>query len=246
MPEGELQVPAAVKLNSGIRPRDRYISPSDHWRFVLPDLPISALDVKEVWQLWRRLYRQPGQEIMDEGRTVAQMSPLGYIENIVWRKGSSRSLDLLVLVDVGDNMLTYLPVMAKLWEAIDHNLVSSARVYQFTSYPGRFLYDQRQPQQPVASEQILRQLHPDRTVLLVVSDCGASLGEDEGGREVGLLAFLQRWQRSVLPIIWLNPVLAERWGGTPAAVIQGQLGGRMVTPELFNRLSMARLLSAGG
>lgn len=241
LPEGDRQEAGAVKL-----PAQQRQLVNHRWKFVLEDLPISAMQVKETWQLWRQLQPLREQEFIDVERTVASVSPGGYIEEIIWQRDGVHKVNLLVLVDTGDNMLTYLPALEKLFEAIKRNRITPAQIYRFTGYPWRFLYGWQQPQKSVVVDFLLPQLHPDRTILLVVSDCGAALGREDPEREQGTLRFLQRWQGSVMPIIWLNPVSAERWVGTPAAAIQQQLRGWMLTLEQFNKSDIGRLLTAGG
>jgi uncharacterized protein len=81
--------------------------------------------------------------------------------------------------------------------------------------------------------------------VLVISDAGAAIGSYDDDLVQGILTFLDRWEKCVRQVLWLNPVPIERWVGTPAAEVQRRLDGRMLTPEQFDRLAMRRLMQLG-
>jgi uncharacterized protein len=237
MPQGNIQVLGGLQT-----PPADHLSLNQNWKFSLNKLPISAQQVRDSWRVLKQLPRSDTYQDIDVEKTIAQINPLGWIEEIAWHSAVDEQAELLVLVDEGDNMQTYLPALSKLFEAIKEHRIHHAQIYRFTGYPWRFLYRWQQPNKAVVAETVLERCHVDRTILLVVSDCGAAIGFHDEDRIRGSLAFLDRWQHSVRPILWLNPVPSDRWVGTPAAEIQDRLEGRMFTPEEFTESFLRRLV----
>jgi uncharacterized protein len=235
----------ADKSLAGIKmPDENPIAVSDKWRLYLTDLPISIEKITDTWRVWQETQPPNADQEIDVERTMAGMSPLGYIEEIVWQPAAVNSPELVVLVDEGENMQTYWPLVSKLFKTIEQKRITPAKIYRFKNYPWRFLYHWKQPGKSVLAADVLKNLSPERTILLVVSDCGAATGLEDEDRVSGTLEFLERWQKSVRPILWLNPVPEDRWAKTPAAAIQHQLGGRMLTLEQVSGLLMRRLVGS--
>jgi uncharacterized protein len=232
----DIQVLSAVSSSTADQPA------SGKWKFKLTKLPISPVKVHDSWQAWRQLKNYSLHTEIDSDRTVAKISPMGWIEDIVWRSDISRKSQLVVLVNESDNMQTYLPAMTPLFEAIEQSRISPAKIYRFTDYPERVLYDWQKSTTSIRTEEVLKRLSSLHTTLLVISDCGAIAGFDDDFLIKGILKFLNSWQKNVRPILWLNPVPSDRWPDTPAAIIQRKLGRRMITTEQFNGLQMNRLM----
>jgi uncharacterized protein len=237
-PENLLEL-GGVKL-----PRAKRSSINQKWKFYLDDLPLSASDVKESWRAWRHIQQRDRREDLDVGRTVAGMNTGGIIEELFWHPATSQQGDLVVLVDDGDSMLPYWPAVSKLFDIIEQKRITPAQMYRFAEYPWRYLYPWQRPDKSVLAENVLKNLSADRTILLVVSDGGAAMGSEDEDRVAGTLEFLQRWEKSVRPIVWLNPVPIDRWPQTPAAEIQDRLGGRMLSLDQFGGMFMRRLMSS--
>jgi uncharacterized protein len=225
-------------------PATKPIAVSDKWRFNLTNLPITIAEVQDTWRVWQETQPPNSYQEIDIDQTMAGMSPLGYIEEIVWQSAAANAAELVVLVDEGENMQTYWPLVSKLFETIEQKRINPAQIYRFKNYPWRFLYHWKQPNKSVLVADVLKNLSPEQTILLVVSDCGAAIGLEDSERVLGTLEFLEHWQKSVRPILWLNPVPEERWEKTPAAEIQHKLGGRMLTPEQVSGLWMRRLVGS--
>lgn len=242
-PLPERAVPATdTKVLSGVSLSSADSPASGKWKFKLTKLPISSVKVHDSWQVWRQLKNYSLPTEMDSDRTVANISPAGWVEEIVWRSDISRRSQLVVLVNESDNMQTYLPAITPLFEAIAQRRINPAKIYRFTDYPEQFLYDWQKATRSIRAEDVLKRLSPLHTTLLVISDCGAIAGFDDEFLINGTLEFLNRWQKNVRPILWLNPVPSDRWPDTPAAIIQRQMGHRMIATEQFNGLQMNRLM----
>lgn len=236
---GQQDILAAIKSTPSKNP-----SINQKWKFYLENLPLSTSDVKESWRAWRQIQQRDELRDLDVSRTVAGVNSGGVIEELVWHPATSQQGDLVVLVDDGDSMLPYWPAVSKLFDIIEQKRITPAQMYRFAEYPWRYLYPWQRPDKSVLAENVLKNLSADRTILLVVSDGGAAMGSEDEDRVAGTLEFLQRWEKSVRPIVWLNPVPIDRWPQTPAAEIQDRLGGRMLSLDQFGGTFMRRLMSS--
>lgn len=220
--------------------------PNDKWKFTLSNLPISTVAAKQSWEAWQEPQQQLWQQEIDVDQTVAQINSSGWIETIAWHRDLDRKLELVVLVDNGDNMQTYLPAMKDLFYEIENGQIRPAQIYRFIGDPQHVISHWKHPHKSLISENVLKNLYSmQRTIVLVISDAGAAIGSYDNALVEGILTFLDKWEKCVRQVLWLNPVPIERWFGTPAATVQKRLEGRMLTPEQFNQLAMRRLMQLG-
>jgi uncharacterized protein len=239
-PQGEHKIASAVKS-----PKSTQLATNSEWKLSLEKLPLSTDSVKNSWLVWRQHQQLSEFVDLDAGQTI-QQSTEGLLENLVWQQATNQNGDLVVLVDDGENMLTYWPAMGKLFEAIHRKRINPAQMYRFSGCPRRYLYDWRQPNKSILTTKVRGNLSSNQTMLLVVSDGGAAIGLPDEDRVTETLEFLQEWQDFVRPIIWLNPVPSDRWAGTPAAKIEQSLGGRMLGLDQFSGAKMQRLIGSRG
>jgi hypothetical protein len=239
--------PSALKGPIGIKTpeQDRQLSGKD-WKLTLMSLPISVQKVQKSWQMLRQVSSMRIENEIDAERTLEDISRHGFLRDIVLRSSWQQRSELVVLVDDGDGMIPYLPALKPLFQSISGGWVSPARIYRFTGYPLRFLYDWERSTQAEAVDIILSRLHRTRTMVLVVSDAGAAIGTQNEDRIKGTIAFLERWQACVHQILWVNPVPEVRWEGTSAAEIQAVLGGRMLALDVLDGVRVKQVIQAVG
>jgi uncharacterized protein len=219
-----------IKAPTGVKtsPSDLHLSGKNN--ILKPiDLPISIPKMREYWRVLRRVSRTGIKDEIDVERTVDRIMELGFLDDIILRSPLKDRSELIVLVDDGDGTLPYFPALAPLFKAIEGNWITPARVYRFTTYPAQLLYDWHKPLESVVVERLISQLHQHRSIVLVISDAGAASRLHNDDRLAGTLRFLDRWDRCVSQILWINPVPQDRWEGTPAAEIYRRLGGGMVS-----------------
>jgi uncharacterized protein len=225
--------------------QDRQLSGRD-WKLTPMSLPISVQKVQKSWQMLQQVSSTCIADEIDVERTLEQISRLGFLMDVVLRSSWQQQAELVVLVDDGDGMIPYLPALKPLFQAIAGGWVSPARIYRFTGYPLRFLYDWERSTQAEAVDVILSRLHRTRTMVLVVSDAGAAIGTQNEDRIKGTVAFLERWLACVRQILWINPVPEVRWTGTPATEIQAALGGRMLALDAFDGAAVKQVIQTIG
>jgi uncharacterized protein len=205
------------------------------------DLPISVPKVRESWRLLRQVHRLGVADEIDVDKTVAKISQVGFVEEVVLRPPWSQRSELVVLVDEGRSMLPYFPALAPLFKAIEGGWLQPATAYRFTGYPAWFLSQWQSPDQLIAIDDLLKRLHRLRTVVIVISDMGAAHGERDADRMQGTKDFLRYWQPCVRQILWINPVPKWRWPGTAAVEIKKELNGKMLWLGDFDSRAVQRL-----
>lgn len=242
----DVDKPSPIQATTGIKiPPAVKQEIAKNLKFPPVDLPISLPKVRESWRVLREVSRLGIADEIDVEKTVAQISKLGFLEDVILRPPLRQKSELVVLVDEGDNMLPYFPALTPLFKSIKDGSVYPAEIYRFTGYPARFLYKWRQPTKSVVINDVLARLHRSRTVLMVVSDVGGAVGFRNVDRVQGTKTFLRRWQLCVRQILWINPVPGWRWPGTAAAEIEQELGGKMLWLGDMGGREVQRLLRSG-
>jgi uncharacterized protein len=198
--------------------------------FVIKQLPISELDFKTTWRSLRRNIPDRRFEELDLDATMAKLDRQGYLDDLVMRPANSRRSNLVVLVDRHHTMIPYRPVYEPLLAAVRTKRIDPAQIYYFTGYPDEYLDDQGS-MYPVALKTLLSRLHPQRTVVMIVSDGGAAAGNYSAARIDGTQRFLHQLLPCVREVFWLNPVPEKYWENTSAAAISQALAGRMIPVE---------------
>lgn len=214
-------------------------------KFRLTDLPISVPKVRESWRLLKQVHRLGVADEIDVDKTVAKISQVGFVQDVVLRPSWSQRSELIVLVDEGKNMLPYFPALAPLFKAIEAGWIHPAAAYRFTGYPAWFLSQWQDPDRLIAIDNLLKRLHRLRTVVIVISDMGAANGEIDADRRQGTKDFLRCWQPCVRQILWINPVPKWRWPGTMAAEINQELNKKMLWLGDFDSRTAQRLWRSG-
>jgi uncharacterized protein len=235
-----IQAATGIKIPPTIEPKI-----AKNLKFPPVDLPISLPKVRESWRVLREVSRLGIADEIDVEKTVAQISKLGFLEDVILRPPLRQRSELVVLVDEGDNMLPYFLALTPLFKSIEDGAVYPAEIYRFTGYPSRFLYKWRQPTKSVVIDDVLARLHRSRTVLMVVSDVGGAVGLRNADRVQGTKTFLRRWQLCVRQVLWINPLPEERWPASAAAEIEQELGGKMLWLGNMGGREVQRLLRSG-
>ena len=219
--QGERQGATAVKQARSSLGLDAY---------VLRDLPSSLEQVKQVGRSLRLRERLGTLREFDLEGTVECIGREGVFGQAIERPVMGKRSDLLLLVDDDDAMIPYGPVVEPWVRSVLENRLESGRIYRFTRYPVKYLYEWRRSTQAVVLERVLRGLSGSRSVVVIVSDGGAASGS-YGDRQVReTVAFLGRLRGTVRSVLWLNPVPKALWAETSAeAIAAGLVGlGQMV------------------
>jgi uncharacterized protein len=211
-------------------------------KFKPVDLPISQAKMLDSWRTLQGTSPINITDEIDVERTIDQISRRGFLEDVVFRSTGQQKSELIVLVDDGDGMIPYWPALVPLFTAITEHWVTPARLYRFTSYPFKFIYEWQRSTKAVVVDEVLAQCHRTRTTVMMVGDAGAASGASNDDRIQGTANFLERLQTCVQQILWVNPVPSHQWVGTPAAEIQVLMGGKMLELESLNGAQVRMLM----
>jgi uncharacterized protein len=192
-------------------------------------LPINLVDIQRTWRSLKCSIPDKRIEELDLDKTLVKLNRDGYLNELVMRSHRRSSLDLLLLIDDHHHLRPYRPVYAPLIQVATSHRLTPAKIYRFIGYPVDYLYDWEKPTDAIDLQILLSRLHSQRTVVFIVSDGGAAMGNCDQSRIIGTKKFLGRLLPSVREVFWFNPVPKQYWTDTSAAEIDQFLGGRMMS-----------------
>jgi uncharacterized protein len=200
-------------------------------RFEPEDLPITGEVVKRWWKTLRRPVVDPRRLELDWRGTLAQIERRGVLDELVMRPRVRAQTAVLVLLDEGAGMVPYAPAWRPVVEAIA-NFGTEARCYRFSCSDGESLYEWENELVAVPVSGVAMELHPERSVVVILSD--GETGDREMPRPLETL--LTGLGRSAQRILWLNPMPEVLWSGTTAESVSRWLAqsghGEMVPFEV--------------
>jgi uncharacterized protein len=229
---GEKEVPIAVKTSS--------TDTSNNFNFTPKDFPMNLHDVEVTWRLLKRPVQIGREYELDIDATVEQIEREDFFNNVVMRPVRIRRAELLLLIDDNSAMIPYFRAFEPFIQAIDEARITPASIYRFTSYPDEYLYHWHHPTKAEAITNLLSKLHHNRTIVLIISEAGATIGTYSEQRINGISKFLSILSPCVRQLIWLNPLPSERWQQTSAWEIHKILDGKMLTYEPAGLQALAK------
>jgi uncharacterized protein len=194
-------------------------------------VPISRETVRRTWKMLRRPFPDSRLREVDVAATVERIGREGFFSDLVNRPVVQKKAELLLLVDDSNAMLPFAPVMQPLIQTVLDRRIVPAAIYRFNQYPTDYLYDWKRPLRGVPLAKVLGLLNRQRTVVMIVSEAGASNPLYREERVTGTGQFLAKLLPCVREVLWLNPLPPERWEDTTAEPIQRAMVGRMVPFE---------------
>jgi uncharacterized protein len=167
--------------------------------------------------------------------------------DVVTRSTAQKKAELLLLVDDSNAMLPFAPVIEPLIQTVLNRRIAPALIYRFNQYPTNYLYEWRHPLRGIPVGKVLGRLNQQRTIVIIVSDGGASSPLYHQERVTGTGKFLERLLPCGREVLWLNPLPPERWIDTTAALIQTAMTGRMAPFEAgkWQQLAQTREFKSG-
>jgi uncharacterized protein len=200
-------------------------------REYLVKVPISSEDVKRTWRKLRRPIADARLQELDMAATVERIGEEGIFSDVVRRPVMQKKAELLLLIDDGNSMLPFAPVIQPLIQMVQERRIAPSQIYRFNQCPTDHLYDWQRPLHGVPLSKVLGRLNRLRTVVMIVSDAGAASPLYSRDRVARTGKFLSRLLPCVREVLWLNPLPKHRWEETTAAPIQAALAGRMTPFE---------------
>ncbi|HEY9814375.1 MAG TPA: hypothetical protein V6D20_01005 [Candidatus Obscuribacterales bacterium] len=201
-------------------------------------LPLTAAEVRSLWRSLRVRVRSSRQQEVDLPATLAAIEREGIYADVVLRPVLTRKTEALILVDTHNAMIPYRPAIQALLKAVDDRWIDPAERYYFTAYPDDYLFEWDRPTQAQSLGRILPRLHSSRTVVMVISDAGAAMGDRSPERVEGVETWLKQMGPSVRQVLWINPVPAQRWVRSAAEKIASLPGLDMIALDQLADLAL--------
>ncbi|NUO01257.1 MAG: hypothetical protein HUU01_11640 [Saprospiraceae bacterium] len=190
-------------------------------RFLLNEryLPVSPRDMQQHWRFLQNNFSRGITPQLDLLRTVASIARRGILLEPVFQKNTVNRTHLLFLIDDSPSMIAFETLAKRLADAaLEDPFVTDEEVFYFSNTPGEHLYLNPYHTQALQLTALWRRCHR-HTMMLIISDGGASRGQIDFERIQTTNAFLKEAGQHVQRIAWVNPMPRERWDDTSAEYI---------------------------
>ncbi|MDZ4682886.1 MAG: hypothetical protein SH848_11165 [Saprospiraceae bacterium] len=190
-------------------------------RFLLNEryLPVSPRDMQQHWRFLQNNFERGITPHIDLLRTVASIARRGILLEPVFQKRTLNRTHLLFLIDDSASMIAFGTLAQRLVEAaLEDPFVTDEEVFYFSNAPGEQLYLNPWHTQSVQLSSLWRRCHR-HTMMLIISDGGASRGQTDFERIQATHTFLKEARQHVQRIAWVNPMPRKRWEDTSAEYI---------------------------
>jgi len=189
-----------------------------------PRLPLNRREMAAVFRHLRLLKRSGPPEDLDVTGTISDICRTGFLLTPVLEPRRRNLVELLMLTDTQGSMSPFCLFTDALRESIEKSgLPGRVRTYYFHDCPEASLYESPALTTPVAVSEVLSFQSSKTSSVLIISDAGAARGYFDEDRLNETLAFIEKIKQHTYRYAWLNPVPYERWKGSTAWYISGQV-----------------------
>ncbi|HEV8366611.1 MAG TPA: VWA domain-containing protein [Pyrinomonadaceae bacterium] len=198
-------------------PRAR-VEPNYEEMFILarrPNVSLRALTI--IWRRFRAARREGPRVELDLDATIDQQCCMGILESPVLVPARRNQAKLVLLMDVSNSMLPWQDFQRMIVESLQTSHLGQAAVYYFHNVPADVFYRRDTLTRPIPIEKVLKEC--SSSTLLVFSDAGAVRGFNRRQRVQESADFLAQVWRHWQPIVWMNPMPADRWKNSSAEKI---------------------------
>ncbi|OUL25575.1 hypothetical protein [Nostoc sp. 106C] len=211
--EDEVQVAQAV-LNATSRNEE-----IPHSCFILTTeyFPVTERQMKQIWRYLRRPVREGSPTELDVEATINQIVSQGLLLEPVLVPHRVNKAQLLLLIDQDGSMVPFHALSRRLSEtALYGGRLGKSGIYYFHNCPIEYLYHDPYHQQAELVSDIVTHVCTNKSTVLIFSDAGAARGRYSEERYDLTKGFLEKLNKQVRYIAWLNPMPRKRWFGTTA------------------------------
>ena len=202
---------------------------------------------RQVQQIWRRLkspIRLGQANRIDINATICKIAEEGIFTEEIKLPFRLNQIEILFLIDFGESMIAF--------HDLADIIVSSAKeggrfnktsVYYFQSYLDEYVYGSRYYESDKKIQFLLEEISRlgYKVTVVIISDAGAAYGRLDDERTLKINLFLKSLKKRTNKIAWLNPLSQERWTGTPAEILSGEVSMFEITAKgLSNSISILR------
>jgi uncharacterized protein with von Willebrand factor type A (vWA) domain len=183
-------------------------------------LPVTSRQMKQNWRYLRRAARFGPPVELDIEATVDKIARDGFLADPVLRPRRINRAQLILLLDRDGSMTPFHSLGRRLASsAREGGRLGAANVFYFHDCPRDYLYLDPYYQTFLPIPDLLDQVHPRHTSVLIFSDAGAARGRVDEARIEQTAVFLKQLQTAVRHLAWLNPMPQARWAASSAGII---------------------------
>jgi uncharacterized protein with von Willebrand factor type A (vWA) domain len=191
--------------------------PAKHFLLSTEYFPVTRRQMKQSLRYLRRMVREGPRTELDVEATVSKIGRQGVILEPVLVPARMNRTELLLLLDQDGSMVPFHILSRRLAEtALRGGRLGKAGIYYFHNCPTDYLYRDSVLYEEESLDDVITQVHHERTVALIFSDAGAARGGFNQERVELTETFLNRLKPQVRHVAWLNPMPRSRWLGTTA------------------------------
>lgn len=162
-------------------------------------------------------------EEIDIPASVEQFAKNGLLAQPVFKSRERITNQVLLLIDYGGSMLAFDTLVDTFAEALQDTFDTRKgeaqqhiHPYYFYNVPGEYCYTNKSFTSYQKTQNILQNLHPKHTSVIIISDAGAARGGNSDGRFRATLRFVLQLKKATSRIVWLNPMPEHRRKNTTA------------------------------
>ena len=223
------------------------------FRGLKSDVEIGTRNMKVALRKLRKFVREGAEDEFDLDETIRSTADRGGMLDIRMRAERKNRIKVLTLFDIGGSMDSFIRISEELFSAVRTEF-KHLEYYYFHNFLYERVWQQnrRGYNEWTPSWELMNTYGPDWKVIVVgdatmspfeITEVGGSIEHwNEEPGEVWLRRFLERFPDAV----WLNPVPADRWMGTPSIRMTHRLmDGRMYPLTIDGLEAAMKLLRQG-
>ena len=223
------------------------------FRGLKSDVEIGTRNMKVALRKLRKFVREGAEDEFDLDETIRSTADRGGMLDIRMRAERKNRIKVLTLFDIGGSMDSFIRISEELFSAVRTEF-KHLEYYYFHNFLYERVWQQnrRGYNEWTPSWELMNTYGPDWKVIVVgdatmspfeITEVGGSIEHwNEEPGEIWLRRFLERFPDAV----WLNPVPADRWMGTPSIRMTHRLmDGRMYPLTIDGLEAAMKLLRQG-
>lgn len=194
-----------------------------------PQTLFKSRDLAVLWRRFRRATRQGPRVELDISATIRKRCLDGVLREPVLRSRRINSARLLVLADVSPSMAPWYPFLSTLEESLHFSQFDRTEIRYFNNLPRKQLFSTIELSKPQPLSDVFRRYVGSS--LMVISDAGSARGYLNRRRAAQADNFLKVAKHQCRNIVWLNPMPSDRWSGTTAGLLAGNINMLPLDPK---------------
>ena len=183
-------------------------------------LPPSIQQIQQGWQNLHYNIERGSLTEVDLDQTIANIERQGKFFDLALVPHHQKRLEVLLLLDQYGSMVPFQLFSRQLTETASRGgQIRRINSYYFHNLPQEEVYGDAGFQHPENTSQLLFNLQPQSTIVLIFSDAGAARRGFNPSRVTATQEFINQLKPRCRSLVWLNPVPQNLWSKTTAAKI---------------------------